>query len=101
MNMMSSAADADVAYFKAENLEPDVRRMIGLSKDFDRIGPLPALESITCTFRALIDWIGDDNPQQAFRLEMSLLSAGMTPEVMSNMTVKFTRCEDPQPEMRP
>ena len=34
-------------------------------------------------------------------LERGLLSAGMTPEVMSDMTVKFTRCDVPQPEMRP
>lgn len=99
MNMMSSV-EADVAYFRPENLEPDLRLLIGLSEDFNRIGPLPALESITCTFRALIDWIGDDDPQQAFRLERSLLAAGMTPEVMSDMTVKFMRCDD-QPEMRP
>ena len=100
MNMTSSAED-DVAYFRPENLEPDLRRLIGLSKDFDRMGPLPALASITCTFRALIDWIGDDDPQQAFRLEMSLLSAGMTPQVMEDMTVTFVRCDDPQPELRP
>jgi hypothetical protein len=100
MNMMSSSDD-DVAYFGPENLEPDVRRLIGLSKDFDRIGPLPAAAAITCTFRALLDWIGDEDPEQACRLERSLLKAGMTPEVIADLTVTFTRCDDPQPELRP
>ena len=100
MNMMSSSAEAGIAYFQPENLDPDVRRQIGLTNDFDRIGPLPALESITCTFRALIDWIGDDDPEQAFRLERGLLGAGMTQAVMSEMEVKFTR-RDPRPELRP
>jgi hypothetical protein len=100
MNMMSSPPD-DVAYFRSENLDPDVRSMIGLSKDFDRIGPLPVAASITCTFRALIDWIGDEDPEQACPLQRSLLSPGMTAEVMSNMEVAFTRCDDPQPELRP
>jgi hypothetical protein len=100
MKMMSSSADADVACYRPENMDPDVRRLIGLSKDFDRIGPLPAVVSITCTFRALLDWVGDDDPEQAFRLEQSLLDAGMTQAVMSEMEVKFSRC-DPQLEMRP
>jgi hypothetical protein len=72
MNMMSSSAEAGIAYFQPENLDSDVRRLIGLTNDFDRIGPLPALESITCTFRALIDWNGDDDPEQAFRLSFLL-----------------------------
>lgn len=99
MNMTSSSED--VAYFTPENLEPDLRRLIGLSKDFDAIGPLPALASICCSFRALIDWVADEDPKQALRLERSLLAAGMMPEVMATMEVTFTRCEDPQPEMRP
>jgi hypothetical protein len=97
MNMMSSAED--VAYFRPENLEPDLRRLIGLSKDFDCIGPLPAFRSITCSFRTLVDWVGEGDPEQALRRERSLLEAGMTPRVISVMTVRFTRCDDPRPEL--